>query len=338
MAFNIVDLVKSGISDQTLGQIGNAVGMDGTQTSVAMSGALPGLLGGLAGVAERPGGAESLLDGMRHADDGLLGNAGSMLGDGQGSQLAERGGSLLSSLLGGDADGQACRRAGLLHRAGRKSKGGSLLGMLAPIVVGALRNKVSGDGLDAGGLRSMMSSQRANIDAAMPQGFADSLRSEGFFDSLSGAAPAVASAPASPAPAPAPATPPPAPAASDTTSSPTQVHVAPQPADTSGKRVAGCPSGCCPLAAVGGAGRARPRPAGRRRRGGRGRGGRDGLRRRSRHRGGQRHGGRRRRGLRRVGRGHGGRLGGAARRGIDGRAHRSGRTRSSARPPAPCRT
>ena len=241
MAFNIVELVKSRIDDRTLGQIGDAVGMDGTQASIAMSGALPGLLGGLAGTAERPGGASALLDGLRGADDGLLDGSGEMLGGGRGPELADRGGSLLSSLLGGDTVSKLAAALGSFTGLGR-DKGGSVLGMLAPIVLGAIKRKVSDDGLDANGLQSMMSSQRANIDAAMPQGFADTLRSEGFFDSI-GAAPAGASAPA-PTAAPAAST---APPPSAVRSEPTHAtEPAPAPAASGG----GLPKWVLPVAAL----------------------------------------------------------------------------------------
>ena len=241
MAFNIVELVKSRIDDRTLGQIGDAVGMDGTQASIAMSGALPGLLGGLAGTAERPGGASALLDGLRGADDGLLDGSGEMLGGGRGPELADRGGSLLSSLLGGDTVSKLAAALGSFTGLGR-DKGGSVLGMLAPIVLGAIKRKVSDDGLDANGLQSMMSSQRANIDAAMPQGFADTLRSEGFFDSI-GAAPAGASAPA-PTAAPAAST---APPPSAVRSEPTHAtEPAPAPASGGG----GLPKWVLPVAAL----------------------------------------------------------------------------------------
>ena len=257
MAFNLVDTVKGSISDRMLDRIGNAVGTDGTQTSIAMSGALPGLLGGLAGVADRPGGASALLDGVRGADDSLLRDAGPMLDDGRDSQLAERGGSLLSSLLGPDAAGKLAGALGSFTGLGR-DKGGSMLGMLAPVVVGALKNKVASDGLDANGLQSMMSSQRSNIDAAMPDGFADSLRSEGFFDSIGTGAPAAPTASTAstspPASSPTPAA---APAAGGTTSTAApapravESHAAPAGnASSNASPGGGLPKWLLPVAAV----------------------------------------------------------------------------------------
>ena len=205
MAFNIVDLVKSDISDRTLDRIGQAVGMDGSRTSIAMSGALPGLLGGLAAKARQPGGASSLLDGLRGADDGLLDNPGAQL-DENATQVADRGGSLLSSVLGGGSTGKLGSALGSFTGLGH-DKAGSLLGMLAPIVLGALKRKFTGDNLDASGVQGLMSSQQSNIDAAMPQGFADSLRSEGFFDSIGASSNASASS-SDGVPTPTPAAPP----------------------------------------------------------------------------------------------------------------------------------
>lgn len=251
MAFNIVELVKGRISDRMLGRLGDAVGMDGTQTSIAMGGALPGLLGGLAGAAERPGGASALLDGIRGADDSLLGGTDAMLDEGRGDELAERGGSLLDSLLGRDATAKLAGALGSFTGLGG-AKGGSLLGMLAPVVVGALKGRVADDGLDADGFGSMLSSQRANIDAAMPEGFADTLRSEGFFDSIGAGEPAPATrtdgptAPPLPGAAePAPPGPAPAPRSVETNATP-----APAPASEREGGSGGLPKWVIPVAAL----------------------------------------------------------------------------------------
>lgn len=185
MAFNIVDLVKDQISDQLLGQLAGAAGTDNNQASSALGGALPGLLSGLVGSANKPGGAGALLDAVNKQDDGLIGNLGSMLGQGQGNQLAEQGSGLLSSLLGGGALSTLASVVGGMAGIGRGNSS-SLLGLLAPIVIGVIKKQVLGSGLDAGGLASMLTSQQPNINAAMPQGMSDQLTNQGFFDSIAG--------------------------------------------------------------------------------------------------------------------------------------------------------
>ena len=191
MAFNIVDLVKDQISDQLLGQLAGAAGTDSNQASSALSGAIPGLLSGLTGSANKPGGAGALLEAVNKQDDGLLGNLSSMLGQGQGSNLADQGTNMLSSLLGGGALGTLANVIGSVAGIGRGNSS-SLLGMLAPIVIGVIKKQVLGGGLDASGLTSMLNSQQSNINAAMPQGVSDQLSTQGFFDSIAGGGAAAA--------------------------------------------------------------------------------------------------------------------------------------------------
>lgn len=205
MAFNIVDLVKDQINDQLLGQIGNVLGTDERTTTTAMDGALPGLLAGLTGAGSRPEGAGALLDAAHRQDDGVLGGMGALLGGGEEtSRVIEEGNSTLGSLLGGDALGKL---GGVLAGfAGiSRSGSGSLLGMLAPIAIGAIKRKITESNLDAGGLASLLGEQKGHVEAAMPEGLMGQLQSEGFFDSIgAGVAPATAPGAAShPTPAPA---------------------------------------------------------------------------------------------------------------------------------------
>ncbi|MEE9319214.1 MAG: DUF937 domain-containing protein [Granulosicoccus sp.] len=194
MSFNIVDLVKDQISDQLMGQIGGVLGADSAQTSSAIGGALPGLLSGLTGAASNSDGAGALFNAVQKQDDGLLGDLGNLLGGGQSSGLINQGTSLLGSLLGNGALGKI---AGALAGFSGLSRGNSssLMGMLAPIVIGVIKRKVFDGGLNAGSLASMLGGQQANINAAMPQGFSSQLQNSGFFDSIqpalssSGAAP-----------------------------------------------------------------------------------------------------------------------------------------------------
>jgi len=183
MSFNIVDLVKDQISDQLMGQIGGVLGADSAQTSSAVGGALPGLLSGLTGAASSTSGAGSLFDAVQKQDDGLLGNMGSLLGGGESSSLINQGTSLLGSLLGNGAMGKI---AGALAGFSGLSRGNSssLMGMLAPVIIGVIKRKVFDGGLNAGSLASMLTGQQENINAAMPQGFSSQLQDSGFFDSI----------------------------------------------------------------------------------------------------------------------------------------------------------
>jgi hypothetical protein len=60
----------------------------------------------------------------------------------------------------------------------------SLLGMLAPMVLGALGQHQRSAGLDATGLASLLRSQKDQITAAIPSGLADQLGAAGLIDKV----------------------------------------------------------------------------------------------------------------------------------------------------------
>jgi hypothetical protein len=87
-------------------------------------------------------------------------------------QLADRGQSLLSSLLGAGAFGSLASAIGRFAGLGNEPTR-SLLGMLAPVILGVLGREA---GAGANGLAPLLSSQRDNIAAAMPVGLSDVAR------------------------------------------------------------------------------------------------------------------------------------------------------------------
>ena len=184
MSFNIVDLVNGQISDSLLGEMGKVLGTEGSRISTAVGAAVPGLLSGLGGVVTRPGGAEALARTAHAQDEGLLDRMGALLGGGDDtSRVIEQGTGTLESLLGHDAHGKLRDALADFSGLGR-SDSGSLLGMLAPIVVGTLRRRSNECDLDANALAALLGEQRANIDAAMPSGFAERLQGTGFADAI----------------------------------------------------------------------------------------------------------------------------------------------------------
>lgn len=185
MSFNIVDLVKDQVKGQLIGQMGNLLGNEGGKATGAVDSMIPALLNGMTGTANTDEGAGKLFGAIQDQDDSLLDNLGSMLGGGQASTVIDNGNSVLSNLFGSGGLGKL---AGALSAFSGVSKGGtsSLMGMLAPIVLGVLKRKVMGDGLNAGGLASMLSSQSNNIGASLPQGLTDQLNTSGFLSGLGG--------------------------------------------------------------------------------------------------------------------------------------------------------
>jgi hypothetical protein len=186
MAVNLVSLIMQFLTPDMIGRIASALGLDRNNTQTAIGAAIPGLLAGLSGVAAQPGGAQKLVDTVRQ-QTGALGSFANMIGASGQSSLIEKGSQILSSLLGGRDQtalaGAVSKYAGLGQNAS-----GSLLGMLAPIVMGTIGQQQGTRSLDAGGIASLLSSQKDNIVAALPAGFANLLGGTGLLDSLGGAA------------------------------------------------------------------------------------------------------------------------------------------------------
>jgi hypothetical protein len=161
-----------------IGRIASALGLDRTNAQTAIGAAVPGLLAGLSGVAAQPGGAQKLVDAVRQQTS-ALGSFAKMVGASGQSSLIEKGSQMLSSLLGGRDQTALAGAVGKYAGLGQNASG-SLLGMLAPIVMGTIGQEQGTRSLDAGAITSLLSSQKNNIAAALPAGFANHLAAQGY--------------------------------------------------------------------------------------------------------------------------------------------------------------
>ena len=186
MATNLVSLVMQFLTPDMIGRIASALGIDRTSAQTAIGAGVPGLLAGLCGVAAQPGGAQKLVDAARQQTS-ALGNFASMIGGANRSSLIEKGSQMLSSLLGGREQTALADAVGKYAGLGQ-SASGSLLGMLAPVVMGTISKEQGTRSLDASGIASLLASQKDNIAAALPSGFSNLLGGTGLLDSLGGVA------------------------------------------------------------------------------------------------------------------------------------------------------
>jgi hypothetical protein len=159
------------------------LGLNSEAAQKAISAAVPAILASFAGVASNPIGEQRLSNALAQSADTVdaLKNAG------QSSQrLAETGSGLLSTLLGGSTSSTLAdtvsKFAGIDQGAGR-----SLLGMLAPVILGGLGQQQRESGLSPDGMASLLASQKSSIASAMPAGFGDMLKRTGLLDSVGGA-------------------------------------------------------------------------------------------------------------------------------------------------------
>jgi hypothetical protein len=184
MAVNLVSLVMQFLTPDMIGRIAGALGLDRGATQTALGGAVPALLAGLSNVVAQPGGAQKLADAVKQ-QTGTLDTLSSMIGGSGQARLLETGSRLLSSLLGGQQTTLAeviGKFAGL-----RSDASGSLLGMLAPAVLGIIGKQLGGSGIAASNVASLIAAQKDHIAAALPAGLGNQLKNAGLLDALGGA-------------------------------------------------------------------------------------------------------------------------------------------------------
>jgi hypothetical protein len=146
---------------------------------------VPALLAGITGLASSNDGARRLSSALDNLDDRTVGNIGSALSGSGANSVIDSGRNLLSSLLGGN---MLSGLGGALSRFTGLGTGAitSLLGLLAPLVLGTLKNQKNRMGLDASGLANLLTSQRQNVLDALPSGLGSALAGVPGLSALSG--------------------------------------------------------------------------------------------------------------------------------------------------------
>lgn len=170
MATNLVTLIMQFLTPDMIGRIANTLGIGRSDTSTAVDAAVPAILAALTGVAARPGGPQKLANAVKQ-ESGVLDRFAGILGGDNQRSFVDRGSQMLSSLLG-DRDQSALANAVGKYSGLGSSTGGSLLGALAPVVMGAIAQQ-QGNRIDGGGIANLLTSQKDSIAAALPRASAD---------------------------------------------------------------------------------------------------------------------------------------------------------------------
>ena len=185
MATNLVSLVMQFLTPDMIGRIAAVLGLDRNTAQTAVNSAVPALLAGFSNITAQPGGAQKLVDAATQT--GTLESFARVLGAGNQSSLIESGSQMLSSLLGGRDQNALAGAIGKLTGMGQGTTG-SLLGMLAPAVLGTIAQRQGTTRLDPSRIAGFLASQKDNIAAAMPPQLGSLLAGTGLLDSLGGAA------------------------------------------------------------------------------------------------------------------------------------------------------
>jgi hypothetical protein len=169
---NLVELVKNQLAGGVLAKLPELLGTSQTTANTAVNAAVPTLLAALGSTASSRDGARNIQSTLDSFDTRVLDNIPQSLSGG-GTSLLNIGTSLLSSLFG---SGIVSSLSSILSRfAGIDSgKSSSLLSLLAPIVMGILKNRTQGMGAD--GLARLLEEQKPNIANAMPSGLRGALQ------------------------------------------------------------------------------------------------------------------------------------------------------------------
>jgi hypothetical protein len=178
MAANLASVVMQFLTPEVIEKIASSLGLDRTATQKAAGGAVPALLAGLSDLVATPAGASQLSKLLSQQSGG---SPADLVRDADPQGLAATGANMLSGLFGGrvmDIMAQAVGKFAGIGDGGGKS----LLGILAPMVLGTLGQQQRNAGLDAEGLASLLRSQKDQITAAIPSGLADQLGAAGLID------------------------------------------------------------------------------------------------------------------------------------------------------------
>lgn len=180
---NIVSTIMQLFGPAIISRIASSLGVSQGLVESALGAAVPGLLAGLTKTASQGAGATQLSNAVAKQDTSILSNLGNLFGGPKQQALADQGTNVLSSLLGGSSTNALANAIGKFSGLSG-TQGGSLLGMLAPVVLGQLGQVQKSSGLDAGGLANFLDSQKDNIASALPAGFSNLLGGTGLLEGL----------------------------------------------------------------------------------------------------------------------------------------------------------
>jgi hypothetical protein len=185
MAPNLVSSIMQFLTPDMIAKIARMLGIDPDVAQKVVGAAVPAILASFAGLAARPAGAQQLSDTLQQQRPDMLSQLSNAIGGPDQKAMADTGSSLLSGLLG--SGGLNTLVSAISSFSGvNQNAGKSMLGLVAPAVMGMLGQQQRSGGLDASGLANLLFSQKDQIAAAMPSGVASALGARGLIDTVEG--------------------------------------------------------------------------------------------------------------------------------------------------------
>lgn len=157
---DLLDLVKGQLGQAAMQQIAKQIGGSPQQVNSATDGVLSTLMSALAKNTQNRDGAASLLNALdKDHDGGVLDNLQDLIGGNTASMnpRAANGAGILKHLLGNNQSSAIDMITKMSGLGGKQA--GSLMTMLAPILMGALGKQKREQNLDVGGLANLLNQQ-----------------------------------------------------------------------------------------------------------------------------------------------------------------------------------
>jgi len=167
MASNVLESVAALLTPDLQRRLAMMLGESDSGIGKAFAALTPTLLGAVLQKSGDPSFMRTIMGLLTDSanDPRAVANPGTLL-DNPGSPAMQLGGRFLSAVLGGD---QSAVTNAVSNYAGIKpASASSLLSLAAPLVMSMLGQRVKNEGLDAGGLAGLLSSQRNAILSAAP--------------------------------------------------------------------------------------------------------------------------------------------------------------------------
>lgn len=183
METNLLELAKSYLSSNVVGQISTMLGEDQQDTQTALTGALPAILGGLIHKSTEPGGPATITDMVAEVtvpnraageiikpEDGAISQLSSLF-DGnsdQKSRFLSMGSGIITGLFGNRSDTIA--RALSAESGIKQTSALSVMSLAGTVLLGVLGKQLFAEGKGQAEVSSLLSSQTNYVQAAMPPG------------------------------------------------------------------------------------------------------------------------------------------------------------------------
>lgn len=165
---NLVETVRGHATPKFAESISAVLGITPERIGLTLDAAIPSLVAAIAARAQTPEDAHSLARTLREVDEAVLVDPSTAVRT-HGAALMNRGADLLGGLIGGAA---LTALIGAIGRYTGKSPGSvrSIVGLLAPVVLAAVKREHAAAELDEARLARLLEDQKPQIVAAVPQG------------------------------------------------------------------------------------------------------------------------------------------------------------------------